>query len=80
MEFFIKEISYIFTLLTNWKGLYLIWPEPKQKDVLRQFDFVDKLYLETQNPRRDNSCLSVRAGLSYSGPYLLVYLKHRSSR
>ena len=39
------------------------WTEEQQQDVFHQFEFVNKFNLETQNPRRDTSVPSVRAGL-----------------
>ena len=47
---------------------YWVWYDhnnnkTKHKDVFQQFEFVDKNNLETHNPRRDTSILSVSTGL-----------------
>ena len=53
--------------LTNVVRPLTYWTEQQKKDVFHQVEFVDKNYLEAQNPRRDTGVLSVSAGLGVGG-------------
>ena len=44
-----------------------MWPEEQQRGVFHQFECVDKINLDAQNPRRDTSIPSVSAGLDHPG-------------
>ena len=61
MELLMADISHVSTTYQIKPLTY--WPEQQLKFVFYQLEFVNKNNLETENPRRDISILSISAGL-----------------